>query len=268
MEFGVEKPTNAATQPRPVTRITILALVALVMASAAMLISPIAQPQAFHNFAEQRVLLGIPHFGDVVTNIAYLIVAIAGLAFLASDGGRRKFAGFTERLPWIAFFVAVGAVGIGSAYYHADPTNQTLLWDRLPMAAGFAAMLAAFVADRIHARSGSFVVLPLAIALGAASLIYWHFSEAAGQSDLRFYYLMQAFAFVLIPLICVLFRGHNTNGRYVFYILLLYGLGVACEQLDKQIFDVLGDAVSGHTIKHILTAMAIYMVVPMLRQAK
>ena len=77
---------------------------------------------------------------------------------------------------------------------------------------------------------------------------------------------MQAFAFVLIPLICVLFQGRNTHGKYVLYILLLYGLGVACEQLDIRIFDLLGGAVSGHTIKHILTAAAAYLVIPMLRR--
>ena len=93
-------------------------------------------------------------------------------------------------------------------------------------------MLAAFVADRIHARAGSFVVLPLAVALGTASLVYWHIGEAAGRGDLRFYFLTQAFAFVLIPLICVLFRARNTNGRYVLYILLLYGLGVACDSMS------------------------------------
>ena len=266
IEVSVENSTDAKARYRLVSGIVVLAIVAVMMASIALQWSPIAQPQAYHNFAEQRALLGIPHFGDVITNLAYVIVAASGLIFLVSRKGRVVLSGIEERLPFMVFFTAVGAVGIGSAYYHADPTNQTLLWDRLPMAVAFTAMLAAFVADRIHARAGSFVVLPLAVALGTASLVYWHIGEAAGRGDLRFYFLTQAFAFVLIPLICVLFRARNTNGRYVLYILLLYGLGVACEQFDVRIFDLLGGAVSGHTIKHILTAAAIYMVIPMLRR--
>ena len=184
-----------------------LAVIALTMAGIALVLSPIAQPQAYHSFAEQRTLLGIPHFGDVVTNIAYVIVAVLGFVFLVSRDGKTVLAGYQERLPYFVFFAGVGAIAVGSVYYHADPTNQTLLWDRLPMVVAFTAILAAFVADRIHTRAGALVVLPLAVAMGVVSLVYWHISEAAGRGDLRFYFLVQATAIVLIPLICVLFRG-------------------------------------------------------------
>ncbi len=244
-----------------------LAVIALTMAGIALVLSPIAQPQAYHSFAEQRTFLGVPHFGDVVTNIAYVIVAVLGFVFLVSRDGKTVLAGYQERLPYFVFFAGVGAIAIGSAYYHADPTNQTLLWDRLPMVVAFTAILAAFVADRIHTRAGALVVLPLAVAMGVVSLVYWHISEAAGRGDLRFYFLVQATAIVLIPLICVLFRGRHTSGKFVLYILVLYGLGVACEQLDVAIYEVLGGTVSGHTIKHVLTALAIYMVVAMLRRS-
>ena len=264
----MENSTIGIAQDRPLARLVILAAVALVMAGGALLLEPIAQSQAFHDFAEQRTLLGIPNFGDVVTNIAYFGTAVSGFAFLASRAGRAVLASYEDRLPYIVFFAAVGAISVGSAYYHADPSNQTLLWDRLPMAIAFAAMLAAFVADRISSRAGSLVVLPLAIALGVASLMYWYIGEAAGRGDLRFYFLVQAFAFLLIPLTCVLFRGRNTSGNLVLSILLLYSLGVACEQFDKRIFELLGGTVSGHTIKHILTAAAIYLVIPMLRRSK
>ncbi len=259
--------TVAIARQRPLAGIAMLAVIALTMAGIALVLSPIAQPQAYHSFAEQRTLLGIPHFGDVVTNIAYVIVAVLGFVFLVSRDGKTVLAGYQERLPYFVFFAGVGAIAVGSAYYHADPTNQTLLWDRLPMVVAFTAILAAFVADRIHTRAGALVVLPLAVAMGVVSLVYWHISEAAGRGDLRFYFLVQATAIVLIPLICVLFRGRHTSGKFVVYILVLYGLGVACEQLDVGIFEALGGTVSGHTIKHVLTALAIYMVVAMLRRS-
>ena len=258
--------TIAIARQRPFAGIAVLAVIALAMAGIALSLAPIPQPQAYHNFAEQRTMLGIPHFGDVISNVAYLAVALLGYKFLQSRDGKAALATFEDRLPYIVFFAAVGAVAVGSAYYHTNPTNQTLLWDRLPMAVAFTAILAAFVGDRIHARAGAFVVLPVAVALSIGSLVYWQLTETAGRGDLRFYFLVQASAIVLIPLICVLFRGRHTSGRFVVYILVLYGLGIASEQLDVRIHEALGGIVSGHTIKHVLTALAIYMVVPMLRQ--
>ena len=260
--------TVAIARRQPVAGLVILVAVALAMAGIALLLPPITQPLAYHNFAEQRTILGIPHFGDLVSNIAYAIVALLGFVFLVSRDSRAVLARFEERLPYIVFFAAIGAVAIGSAYYHAAPTNQTLFWDRLPIIVAFTTMLAAFLADRNHTRADTLVMLPLAVTLGVASLLYWRVGEAGGEGDLRFYYLVQAFAFVLIPLICILFRGRHTNGRFVLYILLLYGAALACEQLDSHIFQALGGIVSGHTIKHILSALAIYMVVPMLRRSK
>lgn len=253
---------------RPSMGITILAVLALTMIGAAVLLPPIAQPQAFHAFAEQRMLLGVPHFGDVLSNLAYAIVAFAGFAFLMSWDGQRVFNTPLDRLPYFVFFGAIAAVAIGSTYYHMNPTNQTLFWDRLPMVVAFTSLLAAFLTDRVHAKMGALVILPLAILLGVISLGYWHISETAGQGDLRFYFLVQASAFLLVPLTCVLFHGNHTSGKYVAYMLLFYGLGVTCEQFDIEIHELLDDVVSGHTIKHFLTALAVYMVVPMLRQRR
>ena len=41
----------------------------------------------------------------------------------------------------------------------------------------------------------------------------------------------------------------------------------ACEAFDGEIFELLGGAVSGHTIKHLLAAVSVYVVVAMLRRA-
>jgi hypothetical protein len=59
-----------------------LLAVAIVIAISAMLLPPIPQPMAYHNFADQRAWLGIPNFGDVVSNIPFAIVGLCGLVFL------------------------------------------------------------------------------------------------------------------------------------------------------------------------------------------
>jgi hypothetical protein len=38
-----------------------------------------------------------------------------------------------ELWSWTLFFAGVTAVGVGSTYYHLNPDNATLVWDRLPV---------------------------------------------------------------------------------------------------------------------------------------
>lgn len=245
-------------------KVGLLAAFAVAMAGAAIFLPPIAQDLAFHNFAEQRTFIGIPHFGDVVSNITFAIVALHGLALIASSRGRTLFRTRAEYRPWVVFFVGVGLISVGSAYYHANPNNETLVWDRLPMTIAFTAMFSAFVMDRVHVKVGTNIVLPLFVTLGVVSVVYWLQTETVGQGDLRFYYLVQLYAIVLIPLICIMFRGRITSGRSVFHILAIYALAIVCEQLDHEIYAMLGHTVSGHTVKHVLAAVAISMVTVML----
>lgn len=249
-------------------RAKIGALVALAaaMAIVAALVPRFAQDPEYHAFADQRVLLAIPHFGDVVSNLAYLIVAVLGLRVLLDSRGRAALAGRFERWPALVFFIGVVLVAAGSTFYHWDPTTPRLYWDRLPITVAFTALLALFIADRVHARLGATVVLPALVALGAACVTYWQMSERAGAGDLRFYFLVQAYVMVLTPLVVLLFPGRLTSGRHVVLVAAWYGAALVCEQLDHEIFALLGGAVSGHTVKHVLSAVAITMVAAMLRQ--
>jgi hypothetical protein len=38
-----------------------------------------------------------------------------------------------ELWSWTLFFAGVTAVGFGSSYYHLNPNDATLVWDRLPV---------------------------------------------------------------------------------------------------------------------------------------
>lgn len=49
---------------------------------------PISQSEAYHNFADQRPLLGIPNCLNVISNAPFLIVGLWGVFALASDKAR------------------------------------------------------------------------------------------------------------------------------------------------------------------------------------
>lgn len=57
----------------------IAALCAVVLA----VMPPIAQPLAYHNFSDPRGWLGIPNFGDVVSNVPFAFVGLYGTWALA-----------------------------------------------------------------------------------------------------------------------------------------------------------------------------------------
>jgi len=247
-------------------KVGILVGVAALAVGSTMFISRIAQDPAYHQFADQRAFLGVPNFGDTVSNIGFLIVGALGLAFVFGKRGRLIFDVPGDRWPYLIFFVGVALVSGGSAYYHVDPTTETLFWDRLPITVAFMALFSAFITDRIHTRFGVVVILPLLLAIGIGAVMYWRLTEAANLGDLRPYFLVQFYPILAIPLICLLFPGRHTTGKHVFYLVLLYSLAKICEQFDGEIYALLGNTVSGHTLKQLIAAVAAFMVLAMLRR--
>ncbi len=132
-----------------------------------------AQDPRYHGFADQRAWLGIPHAADVLSNLAFALVGAAAIARLVS-GHRPRFAPATESGTWC---IAVGliATAAGSAWYHVEPSNGSLFWDRLPMTLVFAGVLGTALAQRVRASAARFGV-PLLIVIGAATVLYWKFS--------------------------------------------------------------------------------------------
>ncbi|MDQ3583134.1 MAG: alkaline phytoceramidase, partial [Pseudomonadota bacterium] len=177
--------------------------------------------------------------------------------------GRARFIDARERWPYLVFYAVVFFTGLGSAYYHLAPDNARLLWDRLPLAAGFAALLAAVIAERIDARAGLLWLAPL-LMLAIGSVLYWDWSERVGQGDLRPYGMVQFYSGALIALILALYPSAYTRARDPFVVLGFYALAKLCESLDRPIFAALG-GVGGHTLKHLIAGVAVFWLLRMLR---
>ena len=247
-------------------KVGILVAATLAAAAVAWLLPPIPQDPAYHDFADRRAFLGVANFADVVSSLGFLVVGAMGLALVLGRRGRAMFAMPAERWPYGVFFAGLALIALGSVHYHLRPTDETLFWDRLPMSVAFMALVSAFFVDRVDRRAG-LAMLPLAVALGVASVVYWRLTEAAGQGDLRAYGLVQLYPLLAVPLMCRLFPGRHTTGRHVVYLLLWYAAAKACEHWDHQIFALLGGTLGGHALKHLSAAMAAFMVVAMLRGA-
>src|SRR5262245_16388109 len=91
----------------------------------------VSQRASYHEFADQRSWLGIPNFLNVASNLPFVLVGIAGMAFTwRARAGEGNFVDARERWPYFWLFVGVFLTGFGSAYYHWAPDNGSLLWDR------------------------------------------------------------------------------------------------------------------------------------------
>jgi len=231
---------------------------------------PIAQPDDYHGFADQRFLLGIPNFMNVISNLAILFSGVAGLLFLHRiqnveyASNRKTFNTSTEMWPYLVFFISIVMTALGSAYYHWQPDNTTLLWDRLPIAIGVMALLAAVLVERVNVRTG-LRMLPVLVLMGAASVIYWHWSEQQGAGNLNFYIVVQFYSLLLIVLLSWLLPSGYTHGDAFLKAIGLYALAKVAEMLDQQTF-VIGYVVSGHTLKHLISGVAIWWIVRMLKK--
>ncbi len=248
-------------------KVGILLVVAAVAVGVAWSLPPIAQDPAYHDFADRRTVFGVANFGNVASNVGFLIVGAMGLGLVLGGRGRARFALRGERWPYVVLFLAIAAVAVGSGFYHLQPSTESLFWDRLPMSVAFMALFSALVMDRVHATAG-LIMLPLAVGLGVASVLYWQVTEAAGRGDLRFYGLVQFYPILAIPLMCWLFRGRHSRARHVVFLILWYVVAKACEHWDREIYDLLGNLISGHGLKHLFAALAAFMLVPMLRGTK
>jgi Ceramidase len=228
-------------------------------------VGAVAQDPAYHVFADSRRWLGIANFGNVASNLPFLVVGVLGLGWLAGSRGRGKFDDRADIWPYAVFFAGVGLVGAGSAYYHLAPDNARLFWDRLPMTVAFMAFFAAIVADRIHKVAGNRILLPFLIVAGALSVFYWSWTESLGRGDLRPYGMVQFFPVLAIPVIFWLFpKGRYTDGRYLAWVIIWYAAAKVLEYFDAGILELSGTSVSGHSLKHLASAMAAFVVWRML----
>jgi hypothetical protein len=246
--------------------VRLLFAVTALVAVAGLLLPPIPQPQSYHRFADQRSFLGIPHFANVVSNLPFAIVGLWGLAFLVrsiSEGSPRQFVDARERLPYVIVFLGLLLTAFGSSYYHLDPSNARLVWDRLPMTIVFMSLVTGIIAERISLRAG-LLALPVLMLVGLGSVLQWHLSELRGAGDLRLYSAVQAYS-VLFLLIALLLPPRYTRGSDLAIIAGIYVLAKVLEFLDKPLFE-LGHVVSGHTLKHLAAAAAGYWIYRMLRR--
>ncbi len=218
-------------------------------------LDPIAQDLAYHKFSDCRPFFGINHFMDVISNLPFILIGFMGIR-LANEAYRKKTMLFF--LMTFVLFVGVFFTGIGSAFYHYDPTNFSLIFDRLPMTLVFTPFFATIVYDYVDRKIGSLVFYSFML-LGIYSIFYWYYTEIIGVGDLRLYAFVQFFPIVTVPLILLFYKNERLYTSKIWMVVGTYTLAKFFEHFDVQIFEFSG-FISGHTIKHLFSALAVYFI--------
>ena len=248
------------TQYLPLSfRNAVLATVIFVGVSAVLWVPAIPQDPDYHRFADQRSVYGVSHFFNVISNLPFIAVGVSGLLVLFKT--TRSAAIVREMISaYRLFFAGIIGVGIGSIYYHLEPSNETLIWDRMPMTVSFMAFFSIILAEYISAKLARWLFYPLVL-IGVYSVVHWYLTELNGQGDLRLYGLIQFLPLLLMPLILVLYRGRFSNGYYYWLFFALYALAKVSEAYDAEVYRIL-PGISGHTLKHLLAALgcAVFLV--------
>lgn len=211
-------------------------------------VGPIAQDQAYHNFVDQRNLAGLSNFYNVISNLAFILVGGLGISMFWQEKNKQPLAPAT-----LALFMGLLLTGIGSAYYHLIPNNQSLVWDRLPMTIVFMAFFSILIDSHISKGLGR-KLLPWLLLAGITSVIYWAATEILGQGDLRPYILIQYLPILLFPLIVILYDSKHFSQRDMVIFALFYLLAKLCEHYDAEIYGW-SQTLSGHSLKHLFAAM-------------
>ncbi|MGZ4990826.1 MAG: ceramidase domain-containing protein [Methylobacter sp.] len=213
-------------------------------------LDPIVQDTAYHNFADQRRIFSISNFFNVMSNLPFVIIGIMGIRLVALG---RASGSLTElQAMYLTFFIGVLLTGFGSAFYHYQPDNQTLLWDRLPMTIAFMSLFSAIIGEYISTRLAWKLFIPLLI-LGMTSVIYWQVTELNGHGDLRVYVLVQFLPVLLIPLILWRFDSKLNGNKYIWGLVGAYAASKLMELSDAKLYSIVG-LLSGHSLKHLTAA--------------
>ena len=221
----------------------ILTAIAVLALTGIFILSPIEQNKEYHNFCDSDTIFNIPNFWNVVSNIPFLIIGLIGLY--------KSTTLLETKIQYIMFFLGISLVSIGSGYYHLNPNNSTLVWDRLPMTIAIMSLFSIIISEFIDLKIGLKSLFP-AVLIGLLSVVYWIIFN-----DLKIYILVQFYPVLAILVILIFFKSKYNLTIGYWLLLFAYIIAKIFEHFDYQTQSVL-KIMSGHTLKHIVISIGIF----------
>jgi hypothetical protein len=205
-------------------------------------------PVGYHDFADQRGWLALPHGMDVLSNLPFALLGAWGLARLCRlpagtvGSAQRGLAG--------VFFGGLLLTALCSSVYHWAPSNAGLCIDRLGMSLAFAGLLGLAVADRISARAGWALAAVVAVAAPVAALIDLR------TGNMTPWAVLQGGGLALLVALAPRKPVRGALGFSIAAVIAFYAVAKALELADAPVFALTQGLISGHSAKHLAAALA------------
>ena len=234
---------SSVSKTEAVLLVACLALLALALSGPAL-----PQPAHYHEFADQRVLWGLPFAMDVLSNIAFALAGAAGMVTLLRLPPR-ALGTVPRALAWL-FFTGLVLTAGASSWYHGHPDEAGLTIDRCGMGVGFAGLLGLAAAGRVSDRAGA------ALALAVLALAPLAAQVAARAGNVLPWAALQFGGIMLILWFAGLRPRPGAPAFSCGLVILAYAVAKLLEVSDHQVYALTGQLVSGHTLKHVAASLA------------
>lgn len=214
----------------------------------------------YHKFVDERIIFSIPRFADTVSNLGFLVI---GMIFL-------KEMLLKNEKDHNLKVIVVGTILIcfGSGYYHLSPENSRLLLDRLPISMVFAGVLSySLHQNQLIKESWKKSFDTIYLLFSVLSVLIWYIGSLKGQDWLSMYVFVQFGGMIILIYIALIGKNKEFNKK-IMYVLMWYVLAKVCEHFDQYIYNITSEMMSGHTLKHIFSAIALYQWFPKEKKEK
>jgi hypothetical protein len=216
----------------------------------------VAQSATHHNFADQRAWGWIPFAADVLSNLPFLIWGGLGLTLLARQarGVGHRTAAESRGLTGV-FFGGLVVTAFMSSFYHWQPDNAGLAFDRLGMVVAFAGLMGLAAAGRVSARAGELLALAVLL-LGPLAVWVW-----SSSGNVLPWAVLQFGGMGLVLCLAWLKPLPGALAIRWGWVIVIYAVAKGFEMADEAVFAATAQLVSGHSLKHVVASFAAWPVV-------
>ena len=216
----------------------------------------IPQWASYHNFADKRSFCGIPNFFDTFSNFSFFAAGVYLLTKFQKSKQNNLFSS-KDTVFYYAMGLSLISLFLGSFYYHLQPNDIRLVWDRLPIASFFSILFLQILFEmKIIEDSKRNVIFAFIYWLvSSISVFVWYYS-----GDLRLYAFAQFY-----PLICVLVLGiislfvieYKSYSKLFLTLIVGYSIAKVFEKFDYETLTLTNGLLSGHSIKHMIAGLTV-----------
>ncbi|CAN6865544.1 unnamed protein product [Brassica oleracea] len=210
-----------------------------------------------HVFADKRNFMGVPNTLNVMTNFPFLIIGVLGFV-LCLGGSFFNISLKGEIWGWTLFYASISSLAFGSAYYHLKPDDNRIVWDTLPILIAYSSLFSSFLVERAGERVG-LSCLVLLLFISVLSVAY-----ARVFNDLRLCLTFQLIPCLAIPVMTVLLPPKYTHSRFWLLATAAHAVSKIEGLADSKIYNFNGYTISGHSLGHLCSALAMLLLTVML----